>query len=527
MAGITTSAEGTADRESEPALPLPPSVREAGADPQSSDTLPPGTPTAPRPGSFHELMTVAIPLILSSGSVTMMITIDRLFLTWYSEDALAASLPAGALHWTIMSAFVGMINYGNAFVAQYEGAGRKDRVAASVWQGIFLAIAAGLVFLMVIPLAPVFFAAAGHAPAVQRYETLFLQTLACGAVPMLLTMAFACFYSGRGKTRIVMYVDFLLAATNIALDPCLIFGLGPFPRLKGVAEWLGVPSWGVVSEWQLLPTMGIVGAGLSTVIAYSVAVIAYVVLSRRHRDSIEYQFWKHIGFDRELLGRLLRYGLPTGLQMTAEVSAFTVFLVFVGRLGEPELAATNLAFNVNMMSFVPMVGLSIAVMTLVGKRVGEGRPRLAERTVWLAAGTSAAYMLFFAVLFVVFPQVILRPFTGGNATVELAGIQHTVIVLLRFTAVYTFFDGMALVFAYAIRGAGDTRFPFYYTLVSAWLIMVLPTWLIVRSGHGGLNACWLACSIYICLLGTVCCLRFVQGKWKTMSIIGAAPSVHG
>jgi MATE family multidrug resistance protein len=503
MAGITTSAEGTADRESEPALPLPSSVREAEVESQSPDTLPPGNPSAPRAGSFHELMTVAIPLILSSGSVTMMITIDRLFLTWYSEDALAASLPAGALHWTIMSAFVGMINYGNAFVAQYEGAGRKDRVAAAVWQGIFLAIAAGLVFLMVIPLAPYFFAAAGHEPAVQRYETLFLQTLSCGAVPMLLTMAFACFYSGRGKTRIVMYVDFLLAATNIALDPCLIFGLGPFPRL------------------------GIVGAGLSTVIAYTVAVIAYVVLSRRHRDSIEYQFWKHIGLDRELLGRLLRYGLPTGLQMTAELAAFTVFLVLVGRLGESELAATNLAFNVNMMSFVPMIGLAMGVMTLVGKRVGERRPKLAERTVWLAAGTSGAYMLFFAVLFVVFPQVILRPFTGGNATVELAGIQHTVIVLLRFTAVYTFFDGMALVFAYAIRGAGDTRFPFYYTLVSAWLIMVLPTWLIVRSGHGGLNACWLACSAYICLLGTVCCLRFVQGKWKTMNIIGAAPPVHG
>jgi multidrug resistance protein, MATE family len=501
MAGITTSAEGTADRESGPALPLPPSVREADES-QSPEGLAPAAPSAPRPGSFRELMTVAIPLILSSGSITLMITIDRLFLTWYSEDALAASLPAGALHWTIMSAFVGMINYGNAFVAQYEGAGRKDRVSAAVWQGIFLAIAAGLVFLTVIPLAPLFFAAAGHAPAVQRYETQFLQTLSCGAVPMLLTMAFGCFYSGRGKTRIVMYVDFLLAATNIALDPCLIFGLGPFPR------------------------MGIVGAGLSTVIAYTVAVIAYVVLSLRHRDSIEYEFWKRVGLDRELLGRLLRYGLPTGMQMTAELSAFTVFLVLVGRLGEPELAATNLAFNVNMMSFVPMIGLAMGVMTLVGKRVGERRPKLAERTVWLAAGTSAAYMLFFAMLFVVFPQVILRPFTGGNATVELAGIQHTVIVLLRFTAVYTFFDGMALVFAYAIRGAGDTRFPFYYTLVSAWLVMVLPTWLIVRSGHGGLNACWLACSTYICLLGTVCCLRFLQGKWKTMNIIGAAPPVH-
>jgi multidrug resistance protein, MATE family len=503
MAGMTTSAEGTADRESRPALPLPFPLRDAETELSASERPSGESPAGLRPGSFRELMTVAVPLVLSSGSLSLMIAIDRLFLTWYSEDALAASLPAAALHWTVMSAFVGMINYGNAFVAQYEGAGRKDRVAASVWQGIFLAIGAGLLFLTLFPLAPFFFAQGGHAPEVQHYETQFFRTLSCGAVPMLVTMAFGCFYSGRGKTRVVMYVDFLLAATNIALDPCLIFGLGPFPRL------------------------GIVGAGLSTVIAYTVAVIAYVVLSFKHRDSIAYEFWKHVGLDRELLGRLLRYGLPTGLQMAAEISAFTVFLVLVGRLGTAEMAATNLAFNVNMLSFVPMIGLATAVMTLVGKRIGEGRPQLAERTVWLAAGATAAYMLFFAVMFVVFPKVMLRPFTGGNATAELAGIQHTVIVLLRFTAVYTFFDGMALVFAFAIRGAGDTRFPFYYTLVSAWLVMVLPTWYFVKTGHGGLNACWSACSAYICLLGTACFLRFLHGKWKTMTIIGGtAPVVH-
>ncbi|HET6326905.1 MAG TPA: MATE family efflux transporter [Planctomycetaceae bacterium] len=527
MAGITTSAEGTADRESRPAEPLslPPLKVQLGESETGSAPSEPLSSTAPA-GSFRELMTVAVPLVLSSGSLSLMIAIDRLFLTWYSEDALAASLPAAALHWTVMSAFVGMINYGNAFVAQYEGAGRKDRVAASVWQGIFLAIGAGLLFLTLFPLAPWFFAQGGHAPEVQHYETQFFRTLSCGAIPMLVTMAFGCFYSGRGKTRIVMYVDFLLAATNIALDPCLIFGVGPFPRLRAAAEWLGVPSLGVVADWQFLPRLGIVGAGLSTVIAYTVAVIAYVILSFRHRDSIEYNFWKHIGLDRELLGRLLRFGLPTGLQMAAEISAFTVFLVLVGRLGTAEMAATNLAFNVNMLSFVPMVGLATAVMTLVGKRVGEGRPQLAERTVWLAAGATAAYMLFFAMMFVVFPKVMLRPFTGGNATAELAGIQHTVVVLLRFTAVYTFFDGMALVFAFAIRGAGDTRFPFYYTLVSAWLVMVLPTWVMIKTGHGGLLGCWLACSAYICLLGTACFLRFLQGKWKTMSIIGAPPSVH-
>lgn len=472
------------------------------ASPSPSETLPPDGPPGKElvPGSLRELLTVAIPLVLSSGSLTACHVIDRLFLTWYSKDALAASLPSGALQWTMMSAFVGMINYGNAFVAQYEGARQKDRVTAAVWQGIFLAIAAGSCFLFLIPLAPTLFALVGHEAHVQELETQFFGTLCLGAVPMLLTMAFGCFYSGRGKTRVVMLVDFLLAGTNIALDPLLIFGLGPFPKL------------------------GIRGAALATDTAYVVATLAYLVLSFKHRDSIAYGFWKHVRFDRELAGRLLRYGLPTGLQMTAEISAFSVFLFLLGRLGTQDLAASNLAFNMNMLSFIPMIGVGTAVMTLVGRRIGEGRPELATRTTWLAAGTTASYMAFFAIVFVAFPETILWPFTGLGSLSEMAAIREQVVVLLRFVAIYTFFDGMAIVFAYAIRGAGDTRFPFIYTLVTAWSIMVLPTYLIVRTGHGGLLGCWTACSIYICLLGSAFLLRFLQGKWKTMKVIGPAAS---
>jgi len=454
-------------------------------------------PNLPKAGSLRELLSVAVPLVLSSGSLSLMIAIDRLFLTWYSEDALAACTPAAALHWTVMSAFVGTITYVNAFVAQYEGAGRKDRVMASVWQAIFLAVGAGAIFLILVPFTSEIFDLVGHAPPVRRLETQFFRTLCFGAVPMLLNMALGAFYSGRGKTRVVMYVDFILAAVNIGLDPFLIFGIGPFPRL------------------------GIVGAALATDIAYTVGVIAYVVLSFRSADCAAYGFWKDVRIDKDLLRRLLRYGLPTGLQMAAELSAFSVFLFLVGRLGTKELAATNLALNINMLSFVPMVGFGTAVMTLVGKRIGEGRPKLAERTTWLAARSVATYMFVFGVLFVAFPETILLPFTGWHAVSDMASLRDTVVVLLRFVAVYTFFDGMAIVFAFAVRGAGDTRFPFFFTLVASWSIMVLPTYLMISTGHGGLFSAWCACAAYICLLGTGFFFRFLQGKWKSMNIIGA------
>jgi multidrug resistance protein, MATE family len=456
---------------------------------------------SPQAGSFRELMSVAIPLVLSSGSLSLMIAIDRLFLTWFSEDALAASTPAAALHWTVMSAFIGTINYSNAFVAQYEGAGRRDRVVASVWQAVYLSLLGGAVFLIFLPFTSGVFEIVGHAPEVRRLESQFFRTLCLGAVPMLATMAFGSFYSGRGKTRVVMYVDFLLAAVNIALDPLLIFGLGPFPRL------------------------GIVGAALATDTAYTVAVIAYLILSLRGTDSKAYEFWKHVGIDRELLVRLLRYGLPTGMQMAAELSAFSVFLFLVGRLGTPELAATNLALNVNMLSFIPMIGFGMAVMTLVGKRIGEGRPQLAERTTWLAAGSVAVYMFIFGIVFIGFPEAILRPFIGSHANAEMTSIHNAVIVLLRFVAFYTFFDGMGIVFSFAVRGAGDTRFPFVYTLVMSWSLMVVPTYFLITTKTGGLNAAWCACSAYICSVGVGFFLRFLTGKWKTMSIIGEATKI--
>ena len=101
-------------------------------------------------GSVRELLRVALPLVLSSGSLSLMNVIDRVFLTAYSTDALAASTPAGLLHWTAMSLVIGTAGCVTTLVAQYEGAGRKNRAGAAVWQGVWLSLTAGLIFLAVV-----------------------------------------------------------------------------------------------------------------------------------------------------------------------------------------------------------------------------------------------------------------------------------------------------------------------------------------------------------------------------------------
>lgn len=451
-----------------------------------------------QPGGLRELLSVAVPLVLSSGSISLMHVVDRVFLTWFSEDALAASLPAGLLHWTVISVFIGTATYVNTFVAQYDGAGKKDRVAASVWQGAYLALFSGVCLTaLAVPLAAPIFALAKHKSAVQALEVEYFSTLCFGATPMILAAALSSFFSGRGRTRVLMCVNFTIALLNMGLDYGMIFGHGPFPRL------------------------GVRGAALATVISQSTGALLYVALIMRERNAHGYAFFVHRKLDRELFGRLLRYGLPTGMQFLSDILGFLVFIFLIGRIGKVEQAATNLAFTLNSMAFIPMIGFGTAVMTLVGKRIGEGRPQLAVRTTWLAFGLCSAYMLTFVAIYLFLPDVILYPYAAKAKAAEFAAMRPVVVELLRFVAIYSFFDGMFIVFSSAVRGAGDTRFSLLFTLFTGWTLMVLPTWIVWTFYTPNLYAGWGAVSAYITVAGVGFLIRFVAGRWKSMRVIEA------
>jgi MATE family multidrug resistance protein len=446
-------------------------------------------------GSFRELWRVALPLILSCGSLSLMYVVDRIFLTWYSTDALAAVLPAGLLHWTVGSVLLGTVQYTNTFVAQYEGAGRKDRVATSVWQGLYLAAGGGLCLIVVIPFASQIFAMVGHTPALQKLEADYFSILVSAMGPMAMAAALGCFYSGRGQTTVVMWVHFTSAGVNILLDYCLIFGNGPFPEL------------------------GIRGAAIATVIAKSIELLMYSVLILRYRNRDGYKILKYRAFDRELFSRMIRYGLPTGFQWLADIAGFALFIFLVGKIGTTELAATTIAFNLNTMAFIPVIGIGIAVMTLVGKRVGEGRPELAVRTTWLGFGMAGSWMIVFAAVYIFAPNFILQPYAMKSDPEEFAPIRELVIPLLWFVATYSFFDAMLIVFSSAVRGAGDTRFSLIFIFVGAWSLMVLPTFIVSKYYGGNLWLSWSACTTYIVVVGIGFLARFQLGKWKTMRVI--------
>lgn len=450
-------------------------------------------------GSLRELLGVALPLIISSGSLSLMHVVDRVMLTWYSEAALAASTPGGMLQWTMMSLPYGVVTYVNTFVAQYDGAGRKERVAASIWQALWLALGCGVLLAFATPATRHLTSLFGHEAVVQQLESEYFSVLSLGTPAAMATAALSAFYSGRGRTHVLMVINAVTAVTNGLINWLLIFGPGPFPEL------------------------GVAGAAWGTVLAQLLGCVLYVVCMATDAESRVYPFWKQCRLDRPLLGRIFRYGIPNGVQFLIDIGAYLLLMVFIGRIGSRELAATNLAFNLNSLAFIPMLGIGTSVSTLVGRRVGEGRPQLAIRTTWLAFGLAAAYNGVWALIYLFGQDAILAPFASYGDPQAFAELRPMVETLLIYVVLYLYFDAMAVIFGAAIRGAGDTRFSLVYTAIVLWTTMVAPIWWIQRN-DGSLYACWGVLICQLMILGIGFLVRFLQGRWLTMRVIEHGPA---
>jgi len=445
-----------------------------------------------RPCGGKEVLAIAMPLVISTMSFTIMLFCDRMFLSWHSTEAMAASLSAGMLNWTMFSLPLGVAMYAQTFVAQYHGAGQPERIGAAVFQGLRIGLYSCPLFALSACLAPLLFMAFGHPERLLVEESNFLRVLSFGAPASVMGAALGAFFIGRGQTSVVMKVNIGVSVLNIVLDILLIFGL------------LGFPA------------MGIVGAGLATIAAQWTKLLVYWWLIHRGDNPKTYAFAEGAKFDGELIRRMLKFGGPNGMQMMLEGSAGTLFALYVAKLGALESAATSLAFNVNMIAFLPIVGLGVAVSTLVGQQMGRKRPDMAARATYTSLILAGVYTSLFGALFLAIPDL----FMGGHAAGmnDFESVRPVTLVLLRFVAAYCLFDAVQLVFVSAIKGAGDTRFVLVVTvLMSAAFVVggvVADQW-----GQFGLYGWWWMFTAWIWILAIIYALRFHQGRWRGMSVI--------
>ncbi len=477
----------------------------AETTPVATESSPPDTPSnAPpphRPGGSRELLALAAPLVISQSFMTVQVFVDTLLLARHDPREMAASFPAVMWFWLLFGFLQVTAGYTSTFVAQYTGAGRPRRVGPAVWQGIHFALLAGLLMLGLVPAAPLLIAVGGHSPALQGLEATYLRCLAFAAMPMLVMGAVNGFFSGRGQTWTVLGIEAFGTAVNVALALVLIFGRAGFPE------------------------MGIAGAGWATVAGSLASALLALGLLLRPRYRAEFATGSGWRPERELFGRLMKYGGPAGAQVFLDVLVFNVFVQMVGRLGEAAMGATTLTVRLNMIAFLPMMGLGQAVCILVGQRLGADRPDLAERSAYTGLKWTFGYMCAVAAVYLFLPRQLVALFEGGRGPEDFAAVAALVPGLLVCVAAYSVVESANVTFGFALRGAGDTRFVTLATFCLAWPIMVLPTYLVVRAG-GNVNWAWWFATAHIFAIAACFFLRFRSGKWKTMRVIEAAPGAE-
>jgi MATE family multidrug resistance protein len=427
-------------------------------------------------------------MILSTSAITMMQIIDAVVLSRHSSEAVAAIGPSGMAVILFQGFLFGTAGYAGTFVAHNHGRGDAQGVRVSAWLGIHTSLASGIAALAVAWPIGRLFLLAGHGPLVGRNESVYFLICMAGSFFPVFCSAMAGWLSGIGRPIIVTWVSFLSFAVNALL------------------------AWGLVlGEWGL-PRMGIAGAALATVSAQMTAAVLYAIL-----------FAKAGGFadpkarllDWAELRRFLSLAVPMGLRISGELTAWTIFLVVIGRLGTVELAASSIAFRINGTAFFPALGLGQAAGILVGHARGSGNDDDIPAIAWQSLLVCETWMVAMAILFATASAPLMSVFAGSGP--ESARIVATGSLLMKFVALYCLFDAANVMIGCVLASAGDTRWTARMFFICSGLFLVL-LWIVDRL-IPGLAAEWTLATLFVFATALIWTLRFRAGAWRKIQVL--------
>ena len=439
-------------------------------------------------GGLREVAGLAWPVIVSQLSSTLMGVVDTAMVGRLGATELAAVGFSHIWTWTLFSIFIGTASGVQTFVAQRHGAGDEQGCGAWVWQALaVVAPAAALAALLVGATAPLWLAALGPSPELQARALEFLPGRLIGLVGTTIAFSWASFFRGVGDTRTPMLGAVLANVVNAMLGYGLIFGRLGLPQL-GVA---GSGAAMAVGEWSLAVFLVAAAARREVRARYGTGP------ARPHAAALR---------------RVLRTGLPIGGQWVLDMSAFAVFTTLVARMGDASMAASQAFISLLSLSFMQASGLSVAAATLVGRYVGAGDPAAAERSFRTALGLAGALGATVALLFLSIPETLLGLYSRDEAVLSLGG------PLLALGAAFQLLDALGITSSGALRGAGDTRWPFLAQASLAWFVFLPAAWLCGVTLGGGLTGAWTGGLVYVTGLALAFIGRFRRGAWRRIRI---------
>ncbi len=436
---------------------------------------------------LRELTVISLPMVVSQGSFAAMIFFDRFFLSMIDPAHMAAAMGGGIASFFSVALFQGALAYANAMVAQYYGAGEHHKCPKVVTQGVLMALMSMPIIVLIALAVYRLFGAMGHEPVLVELEQSYYRIIMLVAPFSLAKVCLATYFTGIGRTRVVMAADVFGVLINIPLSYALIFGVAGFPE------------------------MGIQGAAMGTVIASVFALLIYVGFYLAKRNRIKFSVGNSFVFDGGIMRRYARLGFPSGLEMFMNIATFNLFLLLFQSFGITYGAAAAIVFNWDMVSFIPLIGLHIGVISLIGRYVGARDMSRANGVMTAGFTIAMSYSLVLAVFFVTFRVDLLNVFSGSGE--DFAAILEIGSFMMVGLGCYMLADAFMLITGAVLRGAGDTRWLMITSISLHWLMLLVQVVMIVVLDYGP-RASWVAFVISIIVIAAVYLWRLRSGIWR-------------
>ncbi len=445
--------------------------------------------------TLRGLLVLAWPIVVSRSSQVVIGIADAYMVAHLGEAALAATT-AGAMNtFTLFILPLGVVFIVSSFSSQLLGRGDLAGARRYGFYGLLVAAATQLLGVAGIPFVEPALQRLAFAPDVRELLAGYLVIRLWSGGAAIGMEALANYYGGLGNTRLPMIASVAAMVLNVLGNWLLIDG------------HLGAPA------------MGVRGAAIASAISTGVAFAGLLAVFL-FEPSPAGGRWPRLRIG-ELL-RMLRFGIPSGLNWFFEFAAFMFFVnVVVAGLGTTALASLMAVFQLNSVAFMPAFALASAAAILVGQAIGAGAKDEVPRLVRLGFAAAGTWQGLVGVLYLLAPRLLFAPFAGDPATAAV--LIDVGARMLAFSAAWQLFDAAAAVLAESLRAAGDTAFVLWARLGAGWLVFVPGSWITVRMYGGGDIAAvaWLV--VYLGLLALLLLLRFRSGAWRRLELVEPVP----
>ncbi|OJY20508.1 MAG: MATE family efflux transporter [Myxococcales bacterium 68-20] len=434
------------------------------------------------------VLLLAVPMVLEMSMESLFAIVDIFFVSRLGSDAVATVGLTESMLSLIYALAMGLSAGATALVSRKAGAKDLDGAATAAGQVILVALACATVLGIVgVALSSHLLGAMGAAPSVVATGSGYTAIMLGGSVTIFLLFVVNAIFRSAGDAAVAMRSLWLANGLNIALAPCFIFGLGPFPR------------------------MGVAGAAVATTLSRGAGVGYQLLALRRGRGRLVLRP-HHLKPRPQIIRELLKLSGAASLQVLIETASWLGLVRILSAYGSIALAGYTIAMRVAIFALLPSWGLANAAATLVGQNLGAGEPERAKRSVTTIARYNVVFLGVVGLLFALAPHLVVSPFTT-DALVEAYGSDCLRIVALGFVV---FAYGMVMVQAF--NGAGDTVTPMLVNLACFWFFKI-PIAYVLANGLGlGPRGVFISITAAYAVQAVVSSTLFRRGRWQTKQI---------